>query len=80
MKFCAELLGNLGRGVGGRLCVELEECKDVEEVVEELLRRAGAAARPDELMVIDEGGRALDGGKTTCEVSSVRVARLYRGG
>jgi len=80
MKFCAELLGNLGRSTEGEFCAEFEGCVDVAEAVSRILRALGVALDLEELLVTSEEGEPLKAGTTTCQVGRVRVVRLYRGG
>jgi len=80
MRFCAELLGNLGRSTGGEVCIELEGCVDVAEAVGRVLRALGIPLDPEELLVTGKEGGPLPAGTTVCQVGRVRVVRLYRGG
>jgi len=80
MRFCAELLGNLGRSTGGEVCVELGGCVEVAEAVGRVLRALGIPLDLEELLVTSERGEPLPAGATTCQVSRVRVVRLYKGG
>jgi hypothetical protein len=80
MRFCVELLGNLGRPTGGEVCLELGGCVEVGEVVWQVLRSLDLAVDLEELLVTDERGEPLPAKATTCQVARVRVARLYRGG
>ena len=80
MRFCVELLGNLGRSTGGEVCVELDECVEVAEAVSRVLRAQGIPLDLEELLVTGEKGEPLPAKVTTCQVGRVRVVRLYRGG
>ena len=80
MRICINFMGNLATFFGSQLCLNLDECIPLRELIGRLIMEKKAPLSLETLAFIDEKGSTLDANTNTCKHTRISVIHVAQGG
>jgi len=80
MRVCLKFLGNLAALLGGSVCIEVNECIAIKDVVGMVIRERDIPLTPEYLTFISPNGDPVSGNDDVCKYPEVYILRVIQGG
>lgn len=80
MDVCLYFVGNLSSFFGSRICLSIDSCPPIREVVSYLIRKYDVPLTTEHVVYLSDSGTSLSGEESICKFAKVYVVRALQGG
>lgn len=80
MKVCLKFVGNLASFLGNELCLDINKCTSIKELINNLIVENDLPLTIEHLAFIDSNGVAVSSDADICNFKDIYVIRVVQGG